>query len=534
MRTTKPIEQNPSRWLFLLLCALIGVQFYATSLPTNSFIGIDDANITQVYARHLAQGHGYVYNIGGEWVEGSTSLLWTLINTAFFLTSFPYALLLVTSILTTAALVWICARLTLLLGGTSGDAAVSMLVMAFFPTFFGWLIWSYMDTGLFTLLICLVLLSLVEMQSKPADRLPAATLLICCVLLPLARPEGLVVALGTAPILLFGPHRHGKIRFVALLAGAAIITFAAVTLWRLSMFGVPLPNTVYAKTSTDLAGQFQQGLSYVDGFLTHPRYLPLLILFLLGFIVLRKNRLQRIYLWIMLYLLVSAFLLYALSGGDHFYVHRFFLFAIPLLAPIAALVLGRLIARAPGQMGRIGLAGLLILAAGLQLNGYIANTARHNDFQVAIRGRLVGERLEHHLGTELSYASVAAGGIKMGYGGHVYDLLGLNWRDMALSHEATDTTMPKNHGGYTDKVFFEAAPDLAFGRLWGCDLAPQQILTAFEQRLTGTLTENAKFMELYRPYCTDDLTLYALRIHDDKLRALGFQPYDLEDTPQNN
>ena len=45
-------------------------------------VGIDDANITQVYARNIAAGHGYVYNIGGERVEGSTSLLWTLINAA--------------------------------------------------------------------------------------------------------------------------------------------------------------------------------------------------------------------------------------------------------------------------------------------------------------------------------------------------------------------------------------------------------------------------------------------------------------------
>lgn len=32
-------------------------------------IGVDDANITLVYARNLSRGHGFVYTPGGERVE---------------------------------------------------------------------------------------------------------------------------------------------------------------------------------------------------------------------------------------------------------------------------------------------------------------------------------------------------------------------------------------------------------------------------------------------------------------------------------
>ena len=46
--------------------------------------GMDDANITLNYAENIANGYGYVYFIGGEKVEGSTSLIWTLINAFFF------------------------------------------------------------------------------------------------------------------------------------------------------------------------------------------------------------------------------------------------------------------------------------------------------------------------------------------------------------------------------------------------------------------------------------------------------------------
>ena len=35
-----------------------------------SLIGVDDANIYMVYMRNLAEGHGLVFNVGGERVEG--------------------------------------------------------------------------------------------------------------------------------------------------------------------------------------------------------------------------------------------------------------------------------------------------------------------------------------------------------------------------------------------------------------------------------------------------------------------------------
>ena len=41
--------------------------------------GVDDANIYFVYAKNFVNGYGFVYNVGGEKVEGFTSLLWVLI-----------------------------------------------------------------------------------------------------------------------------------------------------------------------------------------------------------------------------------------------------------------------------------------------------------------------------------------------------------------------------------------------------------------------------------------------------------------------
>src|SRR5262245_63366246 len=43
---------------------------------------VDDAFISMRYARNLVDGHGLVYNLDGERVEGYTNLLWTLLLAA--------------------------------------------------------------------------------------------------------------------------------------------------------------------------------------------------------------------------------------------------------------------------------------------------------------------------------------------------------------------------------------------------------------------------------------------------------------------
>src|SRR5438132_5751275 len=71
-------------WAAAAVLASAAVWAVVRSLAVPVTFGIDDANIFFVYAKHLAQGHGLVYNIGGEHVEGFTSFLWMLICAAAF------------------------------------------------------------------------------------------------------------------------------------------------------------------------------------------------------------------------------------------------------------------------------------------------------------------------------------------------------------------------------------------------------------------------------------------------------------------
>jgi hypothetical protein len=56
-------------WLIAAMAVAVGLSFGAVTQ--------DDAFISFRYAEHLTQGHGLVFNVG-EWVEGYTNLLWTL------------------------------------------------------------------------------------------------------------------------------------------------------------------------------------------------------------------------------------------------------------------------------------------------------------------------------------------------------------------------------------------------------------------------------------------------------------------------
>src|ERR1700694_476045 len=85
---------------FLLVLILALVDFYSRAKPA---IGVDDANIFFRYAHNIARGHGFVFNPGGERVEGFTSLLWVLVCAFFFkLSAHPELSLLALALVLTA------------------------------------------------------------------------------------------------------------------------------------------------------------------------------------------------------------------------------------------------------------------------------------------------------------------------------------------------------------------------------------------------------------------------------------------------
>lgn len=67
------------KFILILLVVSAGGYFYwlCYSKPQ---IGTEDANIFMTYMENFSSGYGFIYNKGGEHVEGFTSMLWTLLG----------------------------------------------------------------------------------------------------------------------------------------------------------------------------------------------------------------------------------------------------------------------------------------------------------------------------------------------------------------------------------------------------------------------------------------------------------------------
>lgn len=211
----------------------------------------EDAYISFRYGRNLLEGHGLVFNPGGERVEGITNLLWTLLLAA--------ASRLTGLQLPTLALVLGCACGTLTLAvayrwckveleslglsqvKTSYGALVAPALLAIAPGF-ALYAGSGLETPLFALLVTGGLYAVSRAESGHRCAVGGALLGAAA----LTRPDGaLALAFGLAACTLCG--RGSRASRVAAYAVPGFGALAGITLWRLWYYGSPVPNTFFAK-----------------------------------------------------------------------------------------------------------------------------------------------------------------------------------------------------------------------------------------------------------------------------------------------
>ena len=211
-------------WLAVLAALLGSAAWLASTLSGTPLVGYDDANIFFVYARNLLDGHGFVFNAGGERVEGFTSPLWLLICTAARAITTRFEILLFAiNVAGVSVALWclhafISERLRSSILGFALTAAVALT-----PGFVVWNVVSLMDSGLWTAVF--VIASVTALRST--RMLP-----LLLIVLVLTRPEALVIG----PVLI-------AISFGMRATAAFVITAVALLVWRLAYFGYPLPNT---------------------------------------------------------------------------------------------------------------------------------------------------------------------------------------------------------------------------------------------------------------------------------------------------
>lgn len=554
-------------WFFFIallittVCAFIAG--HQLNFPTT---GIDDANIYFVYAKNFSQGQGFVYNIGGEHVEGFSSVVWTLLlSIVFSITTQPelasIALNIILVAFSIAILLWSVEHFiddnVEVKAKYKSSLLIFCSILLFFwifstPEYITWSVFSLMETALWSFL--LVLGTATTLHSLKAKTWRKNTVLLSCLmpLILLSRPEGMFwgMIFITAYALATLTKTKNKLKTVyrtAIPLATFISSLGAITVFRILYFGYPLPNTYYAKISPDIFYTLQGGMQYLTEFIqTHLLILPFFCVVALGIVVglptLRdswmnknthpQNDNSKVSLLLLSVICTGGIIIPVFIGGDFFPLSRFYQPTLPLF------ILPSLFFLVLIQWPRRQSVALVALLIALPIFYFTTSTHWYNtndlremtlEFDVADYKRTVGEVL-NSLFTEEPYptiGAIAAGGIKYTYHGDVTDLLGLN--NTAFGHSEGDRKGIRNHAAFNKDVFYRIQPDIVnvyiqnTTQLWKSIETQTPPISPVDPLLLQNIFIDEQFLSLYTPVFIEttylDTTLFGY-VHNDMIDTL--------------
>jgi hypothetical protein len=316
----------------VLLVILLGMVAHAVYLSCVA----EDAFISFRFARHLALGEGFVWNIGEPAVEGYTNFFWVVLMA--FVLKFglgPEIPSQVLGILATGVSILFVYRISCLLQGDlkSPFRFVAPGLMAASGAIATWAA-SGMETNLFMAFVTMALFYYLRDLDCEGPGWESA---FCLLLAGLTRPEGvLVFALLWAHYAMRGvasrrpPFKDRRfLRWTLVYLIPGLVYFV----WRYAYFGYLLPNAFYAKGAGSIH-HLERGVDYVVLFariflLPALLLLPALVMVIVGQ---RKNARIRVAWWLVpTVLLLVAYVGYIVYvGGDYMAMFRFVVPIIPL------------------------------------------------------------------------------------------------------------------------------------------------------------------------------------------------------------
>jgi arabinofuranosyltransferase len=457
--------------------------------------GIDDANIYFVYARHLASGQGFVYNIGGERVEGFTSLLWTLICAlAFKFSSHPELILLIINIVIIS--VGIATALTYLQNDFWGAkkspqtkilwSGIFLILLLTSPRYIVWNTITLMENGPWSTL--LLVTTIFVIKEHPSSQAINSRLIPLLILLVLTRPESILwgsIFIGVLYLrLAFAKSSIGALRDLVPSMFCFVISVALMMWLRFQYFGYLLPNTYYAKVSPSLSYDLQQGSIYLSKYIVSD---PIVLLSVMTITISGLQTLAGIFSrpipkdgsFFLPIIAGSGLLEPLITGGDHFGSFRVYQNIYPIeilclfyfIGYILPAYLNRNETSKPDQLRsnlfRLGPAVVLALVFFLS-QIYMWSSIKSEigiEFEVADYGRKNGTFIQE-LFTPLpelpSLGVVTSGGIKYSYKGDIVDLMGLN--NTIMAHNHGDRKGIKNHAAFDIQTFYQLQPDIVWPR----------------------------------------------------------------------
>lgn len=347
------------RYAPLLLC---GVVLVWHSLQYD-FV-TDDAYISFVFSRNLAEHGALVFNLGDP-VEGYTNFLWTFVLGA--LMKIGLAPELMSRVLGTGfglATLWIVFRMVEhVLGRGTRWAYLAPLLLALSA---GFACWSSggLETQMFTFFVAG---ALYEYGRGDGDQRALRRMAIFVALAAMTRPEGLLVGgvLGAHRLALnLGRDRRWRPTNYELMAvGTFLLIWGPYFAWRWWYYGHPFPNTYYVKAAGAAQGadfdgtMVTNGLHYVWQWARQTGAVWASPLIIAGLLV-HRPRSRGFAVGTAAFALGAVYLAYTIKvGGDFMGLHRFIMPVFVVCAVGATLGLALAVSRLP--------AGTLRLATGV-------------------------------------------------------------------------------------------------------------------------------------------------------------------------
>ncbi len=306
---------------FTLYCLFLSWSFL--------FQNVDDAYISFRYGKNLMNGNGLVYN-KGEYVEGYTNFLWTIITAPFTkvkvidVSRFASILGLFISLFNIFFITKLSKQLSVFFSDL--PKYFILLPVLFYVLDDSIAFWAIggMEFPLYVLFILGVIYYYFKINSKPGNYIYLSIFLILCTL---NRPEGNMIFLLTiSHLFLYRKSITGfgnkYFRIIIIYAVFAIAYYS----FKYFYYGQVLPNTFYAKGVTDAYMNLWLGFKYLILGIGTRFY----IFFFIVFIPFRK--ILKDFRGSFLLIISFFYLLYLWAvGGDWMIANRFFVPILPVL-----------------------------------------------------------------------------------------------------------------------------------------------------------------------------------------------------------
>lgn len=322
---------------------------------TRYFVLFEDAMISMRYARHLAAGHGLVWNVGEAPIEGFTNLLWVLWMSVAHELGLSESKISLFVMLTGAAILTTTAFVSAKIAKKISTAAWVPLVVLTATLFdYPLVFWTLRGMEVGALALCVYSLLWLALENEDEFSLGRTIAMGALTSAALLIRSDSVVPVGLITLYGFLTSRRRWL-FAAIVGTFAAGTIGAQTMFRKAYFHETLPNTYFLKLYKISTGaRVKRGAFVALQVLALHLALPLSILFStvtgIDWKLWRDKTKRRLALLLALFIAQVGYATYV--GGDAWewmlYANRYMCVGMPALIVLVAIMVERFLA-APAE-----------------------------------------------------------------------------------------------------------------------------------------------------------------------------------------